>query len=77
MAEQSKKDRKAQQNRERQRNYYQATKGDRVAPIAGTVRVMITLRISPELANHIESQGNRAKYIAGLAQADMEAKQNP
>jgi hypothetical protein len=71
MTEESKEERRRRQDRERQRNYYQATKGDRVAPVAGTVRVMITLRISPESADYLEAQGNRAGYMAGLLEADI------
>jgi len=71
MTEESKEDRRRRQDRERQRNYYQATKGDRVAPVAGTVRVMITLRISPESADYLEAQGNKAGYMARLLEADI------
>jgi Lar family restriction alleviation protein len=69
MPRESKEQRSRRLHSERQRRYYEKTKADGVSP-SGTVRVVPTLRLSPENAEYLAQQENKAAYIARLIDAD-------
>lgn len=68
MARESSEQRSRRLRSERQRRYYEKTKVEGVSP-AGTVRVILTLRIPIEDAEFLESQGNKAGYVAKFIRA--------
>jgi hypothetical protein len=68
MARESSEQRSRRLRSERQRRYYEKTKAEGVSP-AGTVRVILTLRIPVEDAEFLEAQGNKAGYVANFIRA--------